>query len=234
MLTTPRDDAPIHWAVPGSRGPHPAVLLFHEAFGVNEHTVDVAARLAAEGFVVAAPSFLHRLGVDAIPYDEHERAVGLIGMLTADDIIDDAQRAYRAVQARDDVDGARVAALGFCFGGRCAYLAATELDLAASVSFYGVGIAAADGSGLLGDAKPRTPMLFVFGDADPLIPEAARATIAEVVVGDDARHEMVTYGGAGHAFFNDARPDRHDPVAAAQAWACAIGFLRRHTAVTAD
>lgn len=212
---------PIEWAVPEGEGPHPAIVLLHEAFGVNDHMKSVAARLAAEGYVVAAPSLFHRLGVDTLPYAEHERAVAMLGQLAEDDVVADMRATYDQVVARDDVDATRVAALGFCFGGRCAFLAAATLPLAASVSFYGPGIAA------LVDRVPAVdaPLFLVFGEEDPLIPADARAAVTGALEAAGKPYEVFVASDAGHAFFNDARADRYQPDAAAEAWKRALAFL---------
>jgi carboxymethylenebutenolidase len=211
------------------------MLLLHEAFGVNDHIEDVAKRFAAEGYVVAAPSLYHRLGVDTVPYHEHDRAVGLLSRLTTEDIVVDMTLAHGELVARADVDPDRVTAVGFCFGGRCSYLAASELDLAAAVSFYGVGIASPGPGNLLDRARSlRSPMLFLFGGDDPLIPAEARSALADALAPSDTLHEIVTYTDAGHAFFNDTRVDRHHAGAAAEAWKRTLAFLHRHASPSAS
>lgn len=220
----------MHWASPDRSGRHPGVLLFHEAFGVNDHIMSVADRLAAEGFVVGAPSLFARLGEEVIPYSDHTRAVELLARLTNADVLADARSAQEQLAARADVDPARMAALGFCFGGRCAFLAATELDLACAVSFYGPGIAASGPDGPLARAATLgAPVLFIFGGLDPLIPDAARDRITRELDRHGKDHEIVTYPLAGHAFFNDGRADRHDPDAAGRAWERTLAYLRQHT-----
>jgi carboxymethylenebutenolidase len=228
---------PMHWESPSTPGRHPGVVLFHEAFGVDDHIRSVASRLASEGFVVGAPSLFARLGEGAIRYSDHTHAVDLLSRLTNADILADARSAHDQLTARSDVEPSRVSALGFCFGGRCAFLAATELDLACAVSFYGPGIAAPGADGPLARAAGLgAPVLFVFGGLDPLIPDEARDRIAHVLGRRGKDHEIVTYPLAGHAFFNDARTDRYDGEAADHAWKRTLAFLRKHNgdgAVTA-
>jgi carboxymethylenebutenolidase len=190
----------------------------------------VAERLASAGYVVATPSLFARLGEDVLEYADHDRAVELLGRLTTVDILEDVRSAFDQLTVRSDVAAAGVGVLGFCFGGRCAFLAATELKVACSVSFYGPGIAAPDPDGPLARAAGlRAPMLLVFGGLDPLIPTAARTRIAKELAEHGKDHEIETYPLVGHAFFNDARPDRYDEGAARAAWARTLDFLGRHT-----
>ena len=228
VARTPEGDMDVHIARPAGPGPHPGLLLFQEAFGVNDHIRDVCRRFAAEGYVVAAPSTFHRFGVDTVPYEDKASAIQLISKLTPDQIVSDASAALVLLTAEPDVDGARIGCVGFCFGGRCAFLAATLPGIKASVPFYGGGIASdAPDAPITRAADVHAELLLLFGADDESIPAEQRDRLAEELSRHGKRFESVVYDGAGHAFFNDSRPDRHHAPSAEDAWTRTLEFLRR-------
>jgi carboxymethylenebutenolidase len=72
------------------------------------------------------------------------------------------------------------------------------------------------------------PYLGLFGDEDPIVPRADVAELRSILTREGKAFSIVSYPGAGHAFFNDTRPDAYRPEAAADAWPRAIAFLREH------
>ena len=217
---------PAYVAKPDGAGSWPGVLLFMEVFGINEHIRSVVDRVAAEGYVVLAPDLFHRTapGVE-LSYDEVglQRGVELMGQAKASEIVADVGAALETLNARADVVGRGVGAMGFCFGGHVAYLAACELPLVATVSFYGGGVAL----GAPGNEQPATVdrtskmrgrALCLFGENDAYIspPEVEKVRGALEQAG--VRHEVVVYPGVGHGFFCDVRAD-YDKASAEDAWA---------------
>lgn len=195
---------------PGLR-PRPAVVLVQEIFGVNAHIRDVAARLAAAGHEVLAPSVCDPVerGVE-LDYDTAgiERGRGLVAALG----FDRAVAITAAAAARLATHGRAVAAIGFCWGGTVALLANTRLGLPA-VSYYG------GRSVPFLDEALRAPMLMHFGERDPIIPPADLARHVEKLPGAQL-HVYV----AGHGFNCDRRPD-FDAAAALLAWSRTLAFL---------
>lgn len=214
-------------ARPSGRGPHPALVLFQEALGVNAQLRGVADRWAAEGFVVVAPELFHRFA----PGYERERIdmaelMPMVQQLTIAGMEADAAAAFHWLGDRDEVDASRICALGFCMGGRATWLANAALPLAAAVSFYAGGLVPA-----LLDRAPRLhgPHLFFWGGQDQGIPAEHRRAVADALHDADRRHVDVVFSQAAHAFFNEREPTRFDPEAARQSWALACAFL--HDAV---
>ena len=211
-------------ARPTADGPHPAVIVYMEVFGINSHIRDVTERVAAEGYVALAPDFFHRTGPGVeFDYDDEGMAKGiaLLEQLDADEMVADARATLAFLRGRDDT-GPKVGAMGFCIGGHMTYLTACETDVTAAASFYGGGIAAPEGMG----GKPSTigrtgkiggRIVCLFGAEDALIPmdqvEAIQAKLAETGV----RHETVIYPGADHGFFCDQRAT-YQKEAASDAW----------------
>jgi len=216
---------PAYLARPAGGGPHPAVIVWMEIFGVNAHIRDVAERVAREGYVALAPNFFHRHAPELeLGYDEAGFTEGMkyLGMLDADQMIADARAAVDWLRGRADVRGDRIGTMGFCIGGHMAYLTACETDVAAAASFYGGGIAAPQGPGggpstLSRTDRIRGRVLALFGADDALIPPDQVEAIRSALRRNDPEHEVVVYEGVGHGFFCDQR-DGYDEAAARDAW----------------
>jgi carboxymethylenebutenolidase len=212
-------------ARPKSGGPHPAVLVYMEIFGVNRHIRDVTERVAREGYLALAPDYFHRTGPGVeYGYDEAGMAGGmkLLSALKADEMIADARAAIAWLGQRKDVRGDRVGAMGFCIGGHMTYLTACETDVAAAASFYGGGIAGPQGPGGAPATVSRTPkikgrIVCLFGEKDALIPQAQVDTIRQALEKAKVKHEVVVYSGADHGFFCDQRAT-YQKTATDDAW----------------
>ncbi|MFI6521489.1 dienelactone hydrolase family protein [Spirillospora sp. NPDC050679] len=204
-----------------------AVVVLQEAFGVNDHIQDITRRFADRGYLALAPDLFHRNGVGTLGYDQHAEAMPLIGAIGADQIITDMQ----AVLGRLDAQGVpvgRTAVVGFCFGGRAAFTAATAVPgLAGTVVFYGPGIAAGPHAVLDRVKSIDAPLLIHVGGADPTIPAEHITAIDTALREAGVEYEQHVYNGAGHAFAADARPDKYQPEPAATAWERTHAFLDR-------
>jgi carboxymethylenebutenolidase len=205
--------------------PPAAVVVMQEAFGVNDHVQDVARRVAALGYLALAPDLFHRSGVDTVEYADRERAMALIGDLGPDPIIVDAAAVLAHLADGEGVPADRTAVIGFCFGGRAAFTAATALPVAGTVVFYGPGIAAGPHAVVDRIAQVTGPVLMLAGDADPAIPAEHLQTIEEAAAAAGIHLRVITFAGAGHAFHCDARPAMFVAAAAEQAWADTTAFL---------
>ena len=213
----------------------PAVIVYMEIFGVNSHIRDVVDRVAAEGYVALAPDFFHRSGPGAeYGYDEDGFAKGmvLLGQLAADEMIADAEATLAYLRARPDVRGDRIGCMGFCIGGHMTYLTACETDVAAAASFYGGGIAAAEGPGGQASTLGRTGklsgrLLCLFGEKDGFIPLEEVDTIRSALDATGGGHEVVVYSGADHGFFCDQR-ESFQESAASDAWTRVKALFAEH------
>ena len=180
---------------PAGRGP--GLVLFQEIFGVNPHIRAVAAQYALDGFVVLAPDVFWRqaprveLGYEGA---DRERALALMQGLTAGDAAQDIVAAVRTLRERPECKGRRLGAIGYCMGGRLAYLAAARTGIDAAVPFYGGGIH----QQLDLAADIRCPLQFHFAGVDPHIPPQAVASVREAMAPRGA--EIHVYPGAQHGF----------------------------------
>jgi carboxymethylenebutenolidase len=133
----------------------------------------------------------------------------------------DVRAAYDWLHSQPDVQPERIGAIGFCLGGRVAFLANAELPLCAAVSYYGGGLH------LLADraAELHAPHLFFWGGLDTHITVEQRDAIVAAVdaAGKPYVNTVISY--AEHGFHCDARASYH-PEAAAEAWALTLAFLQ--------
>ena len=188
-------------AIPAS-GSGPGILLLQEIFGVNTSMREVADHYAEEGYVVLAPDLFWRMepGVE-LGYTEADfgKAMGYYQRFDANQSIKDAADALKVLRARPECKG-KVGALGFCLGGKLAYLVAARTDIDCAVSYYGVGIEAD-----LGEASDvKCPVVFHFAELDRFAPPEARAQIEAAFKGRP-EIECYLYPGCDHAF---AAPER--------------------------
>lgn len=127
-------------------GTGPGLVLAQEIFGVNKTMRDVADYYAEEGYVVLVPDLFWRQEPDVqLGYtpDDWQRAFALYQGFDEALGMQDMQAAITALRQRPEVPGGKVGALGFCLGGKLAYLAACRTDADVAVGYYGVGIDAA-------------------------------------------------------------------------------------------
>jgi dienelactone hydrolase len=202
-------------------GPRPGVLVFPEAFGLGGHAMERAERIAREFGYVALACDLH--GERKI-ITELETVMALLGTLreNATKVRARTVKALEALTSRREVDAARTAAIGFCFGGTMSYeLALTGADIRAAVGFHsGLQVSSPH------DARQiRAKVLALLGADDPGIPPAARAEFEAMLREGGVDWQMTLYGGVVHSFTNkDAdsmgRPEflRYDATADARSW----------------
>jgi carboxymethylenebutenolidase len=209
-------------AVPTAPGPHAAVIVIQEIFGVNAHIRDLTERFARAGYLALAPEMFHRFapGYQG-SYDDIPASIALMSKLTPEGMTADLAAAHAWLAARNDVRPGRIAAIGYCMGGRLAFLANATLPLGAAVSYYGGGIATnhLELAGAL-----HGPQLLVWAGNDPWIPAADRDRVHAAVRDAGKRCVNVEFSGVNHGFFCDARSD-YDAGASRQAWALTLAFL---------
>ncbi|MGH0034708.1 MAG: dienelactone hydrolase family protein [Myxococcota bacterium] len=219
-------------ARPAQGGPHPAVLVYMEIFGINSHIRDVTERVAREGYVALAPDYFHRTGAGMeLGYDDEGMAEGMkhLGQLKADQMIADASAAIDYVRGRADTTD-KVGAMGFCIGGHMTYLTACTTPVDAAASYYGGGIAAPEGPGGGPSTVSRTSGIrgrihCYFGGQDSMIPMDQVDAIRSALEKAGTDHEIVVYDDADHGFHCDQRASYHE-ASAADAWKRTLALFR--------
>ncbi len=194
--------------------PAAAVVIVQEIFGVNSHIRSVVDRYAALGFHAIAPALFDRVerGVE-LDYTQDDGLRGReirAGIDWAWPVLD-----VGAAVAHVAPTGP-VAVIGYCWGGSVAWLAASELPIAAAVGYYGGQITQ------FLDRAPRCPVMLHFGALDSMIPLDDVAKIGEQY--PDV--EIHVYDEADHGFNCDVRATYH-PESAALALERTLAFLAR-------
>ena len=210
-----------------------AVVVIQEAFGVNQHIEDVTRRFAATGYHAVAPALFHRAGGGTIDdYDNLDFAemLKLFEGLTDDTVLADVDATLTVLRDAGFADG-RVGIVGFCFGGRVAFLVAARRRLGAAVTFYGGGIASQGHFSfppLLDEAATlQTPWLGLFGDEDAGIPVEDVEKLRDAVRAAPVDTEVLRYPGAGHGFHCDRRASYHE-ASARDGWSRTLAWFDAH------
>ena len=210
-------------AKPNGDGPFPAVMVFQEAFGVNQNIRTVADRMAAEGYFAIAPELFHRTAPAGFEsgYGDFSLVKPHLEALTTEKLIDDIQAVYVWLLTQQEVKKDKIGCIGFCVGGKVAFIANSLVPMAACVSFYGGGThTIASRAATLG-----APHLFFWGGKDQHIKQEHIAAITAAMVQEDKDFINVTISYADHGFFNNDRPAYH-AAAAAEAWGMIKEFFR--------
>lgn len=219
-------------ARPAEGGPWPAVVLVHEAFGLNEVTRRQIVHLAGLGYLVVAPDLFAAGGAVRCLRSTFRDLMAGSGPAFQD--VETAR-----VQALDDADcTGKVGIIGFCMGGGFA-LALAPQGYAASAPCYGRLPETPEA------LRGACPIVASYGAKDRQLPGAA-AKLERALTAYGIPHDVKEYPGAGHAFMNDASPlpavfdpllkigsVAPVPAAAADAWARIDAFFRVHLAADA-
>jgi carboxymethylenebutenolidase len=199
--------------------PRGAVLVIHENRGLNDHIRSVAGRLAASGYSALAIDLLSAEGGTAALGDA-ANAMAALSSAPQERFVADMRAGLDELERR--ASGQKLGAIGFCFGGGMVWLllASGEPRLAAAAPFYGPLPDNADFSG------SRAAVLGIYAEQDERV-NASREAATAALERAGLTHEIVTYPGANHAFFNDTGP-RYNQGAATQAYAKVLNWFGRH------
>ena len=209
-----------------SKEPLPAVLVLQEAFGVNAHIRDVAQRIAALGFVAAAPELFHRTapGFEAGYENDMQEVMKHYQAVTNAGLEADLRAAHDLLANDPQVNRTHIGAVGFCMGGRAAFLANAILPLACAVSYYGGGIAELS---LSHTRDQHGPVLLFWGGKDEHIDTDQHYATVDMLRQTGKRFIDVEFSDAGHGFFCNERKT-YDPAAASESWALMKAFFERN------
>jgi len=200
--------------------PQGAMLVIHENRGLNDHIRSVASRLAADGYSALAIDLLSEEGgSDALAQGDVQAA---LSRASTERLVGDMKAGLDELVRR--TPGAKLGAIGFCFGGGMvwALLDAGDPRLAAAIPFYGPAPAAPDFSG------NTAAVLGVYAEQDARV-NASRETAEAALTAAGLEHEIKTYPGVDHAFFNDTG-GRYNAEQAAAAYTDVLAWLGRYLA----
>ena len=178
--------------------PRPAVLIFPEGFGISEHTYDAARRVTELGYIGMAcdlygEAYFHNGPSDYLAARNRELTSNQALLRTT------GTSALELLRARGDVDSARIAAAGYCFGGTIAIeLGFAAAPIVAVASFH----PSFRGLTLVDAGNTRCPMHLFIGAEDYSAQPAARMPFEEALNGAGVRWRMTLYGSVKHSYTN--------------------------------
>ncbi|CUS44910.1 MAG: dienelactone hydrolase family protein [Pseudomonadota bacterium] len=203
-------DFTAYCAQPGGT-PRAAIVVIQEIFGVNAGIRRKCDRLAEDGYLAIAPDLFWRLepGVQLDPDipEEFQQALAMMGKFNQDAGIRDIEATIRTARAMLGAEG-KVGAVGYCLGGRLAFMTAARTDVNASVCYYGVGI-----DGLLGEKHAIAhPVLLHVPEEDHFVDKAAQQRM-HAGLDDHSKVTIFDYPGEDHGFATEFGLRRSDSSA---------------------
>lgn len=237
-IRTADGDCPTHVLTPKGDGPWPAVIVYMDALGMRQASIDIARRLAENGYLALLPDPFYRSIPYEIPTPREAFASGdlmkIIGPFMAltgpDKAAEDTRYFLEYLDTRGDVKGRKIGTVGFCMGGGMALAAAgTYPDrVAAAASFHGGNIAS---------DKPNSPHLlaptmkgeiYVAGaDNDESYPPAMHEKLKRAFDEAGVRYRAEIYEGALHGWMNPDFPI-YDEQAAERGWREMLALFARN------
>jgi len=193
-------------ALPEGGGKHPAIIVIHEFWGLNDWVKEQAQKYAAQGYVALAVD-LYRGQVGTTPDEAHVLMRGM----PDDRALRDLEAAFAYLAARPDVEASKIGSIGWCMGGSWSIkLAEDQPRLAAFVVNYG---SLPTDPALV--AKIKAPMLGNFGAEDKGIPPASVQAFEAAMKAAGKNADLRIYDGAGHAYQNPNNKDGYHKEATA-------------------
>jgi carboxymethylenebutenolidase len=203
----------------------PGILLIQEIFGVNQTIRDLADDLSLLGYVVICPDLFWRIkpGIKLNPESpaEREQAFEYYKQFDVDKGVADLKTTLAHLRALPGFTG-KVGTIGYCLGGKLAYLMMTRSDVDCGVSYYGVGI-----ENLLDEAANITkPFMMMLAGKDRFVPPEAQEKI-QLALQSHPALSLHRFPDQEHAFAR-VGGEHHHPAAAKVANDMAAGFLQKH------
>ncbi|HKB31262.1 MAG TPA: dienelactone hydrolase family protein [Streptosporangiaceae bacterium] len=217
------DQIEAYLARPLSEGPRGGVVVIHHMPGFDEPTKEITRKFAYHGYNAICPNLYSREARGASP-DDAAAAVRAAGGVPDERLVGDVDGAARYLRSLTTANG-KAGVIGYCSGGRQAFLAACSLPLDAAVDCYGAFVVGTPPEGMPLKVQPiiglaenlSCPLLGLFGADDSYPSPEETAELEKVVTAHGKTYEFHTYEGAGHAFFSVDRP-AYRPEAAALGW----------------
>src|SRR5437870_1324477 len=213
-------------SVPDGKGPVPAVVVIQHQGGVDEFIEEMTERVASAGYVGVAPVLYHRDGPDCTDDGPTRRA-----RLRDVTVIKDVNATVDFLKGHPGVDSERLGIVGFCMGGRVAYLmAAVNPSFKAAAAYYGGNIMGSWGEGPTPfdrSAEMRCPLIGLFGEEDTNPSPADMRKLDAELTRLGKVHEFHSYPGANHAFMN-RRGERYRADADSDSWPKTLAFFAKH------
>lgn len=224
-MTAARAGLPVHLARPAGAGPFPCALILHERYGLVQHTIDLAGRLAAAGYVVAAPDLFYQFS------DQDILHRGDVRVEPSDSEV--AGQLHDACDLLSGIPGAdctRVGIIGACQTGRYSFVFGSQFPIRACVVFYGAtsGWDVTDKHPIPLEkliSQTGAPVFGVFGELDHTISVPDVQRLRDILEKHDKSYHIMVCAGAPHGFLNSTMPGRYCPGATDVVWRQLLSYL---------
>lgn len=213
------------------QGPFPAVILYHERYGLVQHTLDLAAKFALYGYVALAPDLFSRWEGDKGALNRGEVMVPISDA----DISSYGNDCLDYLLADAQIHSSRIAAMGVCQSGDYPLvLNSGRHELAANVVVYGGAQGSVwETSDLRKEpyeailARTSAPILGIWGEDDFVVSVDDMRRLRDVLERHRKSYEFVLFRDMPHGWFNSTMPGRYRPRETDQAWSLIMNFLER-------
>ena len=212
-------------AIPQGQGPFPAVLVMHSALGLHHMVQDIARNLAGLGYLAVATDMYGEDADLSAPEKAGEHYMALLG--TPERLRARTALWFDTIAARADVDSARIAAIGYCFGGKCVMeLARSSRDVKAVVSYH--GLLTTHAPARPGDIKGE--VVAWCGALDPFGPPEETLAFRQEMVAAGAIWQISEFGKVAHGF-TDPKAEggmpgiEYNAIADKTSWAGTVALL---------
>lgn len=224
-------EMPAYRAMPEGKGPFPLVLVIQEIFGVHEHIKDMCRRFAKAGYFAVAPELYYRQG-DPKALKDINDIFKIVGQVPDEQVMSDLDATVNWAKASGKVDAKRIAAIGWCWGGRAAWMyAAHSPNLKAAAAYYGPISAAPTAlkpkNPLDIASKLTVPVIAFYGGKDGHIPVSHVELMKKELAAGKSGSEVNVYPDADHGFNADYRP-MYNKAAAEDAWKKTLEWFKKH------
>jgi carboxymethylenebutenolidase len=224
---------PGYRAVPEVPGNYPVVLVVQEIFGVHEHIQDICRRFAKLGYYAIAPELFARQGDVSKMTDIGSILSTVVAKVPDAQVNADLDATLAFARVSGHADAGRLGLVGFCWGGRVAWLYARHNPrMSAAVAYYGLldgmkspPIKPEDPVDVAADIK--VPVLGLYAGNDGFVKPAVVDAMSAGLAKSGSGSEIVVFPNVNHGFNADYRPT-YDKTTATYAWKLAIDWLRDH------
>ncbi|HYP05048.1 MAG TPA: dienelactone hydrolase family protein, partial [Bryobacteraceae bacterium] len=230
-IPTADGEIPGYRAMPAKGSNFPTVIVIQEIFGVHEHIKDVCRRLAKGGYMAVAPELYARQGDVSQKTDIQEIIREVVSKVPDSQVMSDLD-ATADWAAKNSGNAEKLAATGFCWGGRTVWMYAAHSDrLKAGVAWYGRLITPANEMSPTNPIdvadKLKAPVLGIYGGKDQGIPMESVEKMQAALKAGGPKSMIQVYPDAGHGFHADYR-DSYREVDAKSAWQRMLIWFKKH------